>query len=381
MVWRGPPLRQHPARAAAKKAGRGGRGGMRHAGFASTVPGVLPYNAGMRRLVLSLLLAAAAIAAGFSGYWVYLAHRLQAEIGPWAEAQRAHGTALGWDSLAVEGFPLAVRLRFAQVTASGEKPLPFTAVAPLLLAETAVWDGRQWRIDAPDGARAALPGEAGGLVAASLHGSVGLDGAGGATIELAGQRIAGSGIAAGTDVAAAELRLTLPDHAAGNHLDPAFAAALRLTDLSLPVTVPSFGKDIETLSLAVTLKGALPPGKLRETLAAWRRDGGTLELTDGVLRWGALEADANGTFALDDQLQPIGALTAAIENHNAIIDAAVAGGTLRAGDADLVKILLGLMAKPGADGRKRLTLPVSVQNDRLYLGPAQIAVLPRFTWE
>ena len=40
-----------------------------------------------------------------------------------------------------------------------------------------------------------------------------------------------------------------------------------------------------------------------------------------------------------------------------------------------------MMAKPGADGKKRLTLPVSLQNDRIYLGPAQIARLPRFTWE
>jgi hypothetical protein len=349
--------------------------------FASTAPAALPYNAFMRRFALSLILASAAICAGYTGYWVYLAHRLQTEIGPWAESERARGTVLAWDSLAVEGFPLVIRLHFTQATASGEKPLPFTAAAPLLLAETRVWDGRHWRVSAPDGARGALPGEAGGLAAASLDGSLGLDGSGGATIDLAAHRMAGSGIAAGIGIAAAEARLTLPDRAPGSHLDPAFAASLHLTDLSLPVTVPSFGKDVQTLSLAVTLKGALPPGRLREALAAWRQDGGTIELTDGALRWGALNANANGTFALDDQLQPIGALTATIENHNAIIDAAVAGGTLRAGDANLVKLLLGLMAKPGADGRKRLTLPVSLQNDRLYLGPAQIAALPRFTWE
>ncbi len=380
MVWPHRPLRQLPALARGGS-GRNAAGALPIGAFASTAPVALPYNARMRRFLLSLLLVLAAISAGYTGYWVYLAHRLRAEIGPWAEAQRAHGTVLGWDSLAVEGFPRVIRLRFAQATASGEKPLAFTAAAPLLLAETAVWDGRHWRVSAPDGARAVLPGEAAGLAAASLDGSIGLHGAGAATIDLDAHRLAGSGIAAGTDVAAAEMRLTLPDHAPESHLDPAFAASLRLSHLSLPVTLPSIGRDVETLSLSVTLKGALPPGRLREALAAWRQGGGTIELTDGALRWGALEANANGTLALDDQLQPIGALTATIENHNAIIDAAVAGGTLRAGDAHLVKILLGLMAKPGADGRQQLTLPVSLQNDRLYLGPAQIAALPRFTWE
>jgi len=39
------------------------------------------------------------------------------------------------------------------------------------------------------------------------------------------------------------------------------------------------------------------------------------------------------------------------------------------------------MVKPGIDGKKQLTLPVTLQNRRLYLGPAQIAVLPAITWE
>ncbi len=335
----------------------------------------------MRRLVLLLFLALAAGCAGYTGYWVYLAHRLQAEIGPWAEAERAHGTVLAWDSLAVEGFPFHIRLRFIQATASGEKPLPFSVTSPLVLAETRLWDIRRWRLSAPDGAQAVLPAETGGVAAAALDGLLTSDDAGGARLDLAARTLAGSGIAAGATVAAAQAQLVLPAHAPASHRDPAFAASLHLSHASLPVRVPSFGNDIETLNLTVTLKGALPPGRLRDALALWRQDGGTIELTDGTLHWGALEATAAGTLALDDQLQPIGALTATIENHNAIIDAAVASGNLRAGDANLVKIVLGMMAKPGADGRKQLTLPVSLQNDRLYLGPAQIAALPRFTWK
>jgi hypothetical protein len=335
----------------------------------------------MRRLLLVAVLVLAVGCAGYTGYWVYLAHRLQAEIGPWAEAQRAHGTTLAWQSLAVEGFPAFVRLRFTGASAAGEKPLGFAGKAPVLLAETRLWDIRHWRLSAPDGAQVTLPAEAGGVTATGLEGSVDLGDAAGTRLDLAGRALSGSGVAAGVTVAAAEARLVLPAAEPASHRDPAFALSLHLADTALPVTVPSFGKEIETLSLALTLKGALPPGPLRDALSLWRQDGGTVELTDGRLRWGTLEANANGTLALDDELQPIGAFTATIENQNAIIDAAVASGTLRAGEGNLVKIVLGMMAKPGADGHKQLTLPVSVQNDRLYLGPAQIASLPRFTWQ
>ena len=156
---------------------------------------------------------------------------------------------------------------------------------------------------------------------------------------------------------------------------------LRVTSISLPRAVPSLGATIDSVTLSGALKGALPAGKLRDALAAWRDDGGTVELEQGTLRWNSLAASANGTLALDQTLQPMGALTATIENQNAVIDAAVAGGTMRAQDANLAKVLLGLMAKPGADGKQQLTLPVTLQNRRLYLGPAQIAVLPVVTWE
>src|SRR5579863_7634575 len=112
-------------------------------------------------------------------------------------------------------------------------------------------------------------------------------------------------------------------------------------------------------SLSGSFKGTLPPGPLRQALAAWRDGGGIIEVRDGTVRWGSLAVDVNGTLALDAALQPIGALTATILDHNVLIDAAVAAGEMREGDASLVKTFLGLMAKSGPDGKKRLTLPLN----------------------
>jgi len=334
----------------------------------------------MRRKVLVLFLLLALLGGGYTVYWVVLAHRIEAGLGPWQEAQRAQGLAVEWESVALAGFPTAFRLRFRVASAQGEKPTHFTAAAPLVLAEARVWDLQHWRVSAPNGATMTLPDEATGVSAAALRGQVKLAGNGNTAIGLTGSNLAGEGLAAGLHIDAATAQLALPGRAPENHVDAGLAASVRLTQVTLPEAVEPFGKEVETLSLAATIKGALPPGKLRDALEAWRRNGGTVELTDGVLHWGALTVNANGTLALDDQLQPIGALTATIENHDAIVDAAVASGALRPRDAGLLKIVLGLMAKPGADGRKQLTLPVSLQNDRVYLGPAQIAALPRLSW-
>ncbi len=335
----------------------------------------------MRRFVLPLFLLLLLVGGGYTAYWLVMAHRIEAGLGPWAEAQHAQGTRLAWQSVAMEGFPGAFRLRFTAASAAGAKPVRLAATAPLLLAEAPVWDLKHWQLSAPQGASLSLSDELVGFASASASGSVSLGAAAGPKLELAAHDIGGNGLAEGLRIATAEAALELPDHAPANHTEPSLAASIQLTHLTLPAAVPPFGQEIETLNLAATLKGALPPGKLRDALAAWRQDGGTIELTDGTLHWGALEANANGTLALDDKLQPIGALTATLENHDAIVDAAVASGNLRARDAGLLKIVLGLMAKPDADGKKRLTLPVSLQNDHVYLGPAQIAVLPRFRWE
>jgi acyl-CoA reductase-like NAD-dependent aldehyde dehydrogenase len=100
----------------------------------------------------------------------------------------------------------------------------------------------------------------------------------------------------------------------------------------------------------------------------------------GSTRVGRIIAEKAGKY-LKRVVLELGGKAPMIVLEDADVDAAVAAGNLRAGDANLIKIALGLMAKTGADGHKQITVPVSLQNDRLYLGPAQIAALPRFTWD
>jgi hypothetical protein len=334
----------------------------------------------MRRLITFLLVVVLVAAAGYTGYWFYIARQLRAGLEPWAEARRAEGYTVRWEAAAVEGFPAAFRLRFQQPVFGAPMPTPYEVSGASIVGEAAPWNLRRWHVSLPQGAHVAAPVEAASLTLADLAGDVTLSGAGGAQIDVTAHEVAGGEAAAGLRVGTADARIAIPDKPAANHRETGLGIAVSLTQLALPHAVAPFGGTVETLALAATLKGALPHGPLARSLEAWRDDGGTIELENGRLRWGDLAVDASGTLALDEALQPTGALTATIRGHNALVDAVTAAGGLQPRDANVAKIFLGLMAKPGPDGQNQLTLPLSLQDDRLYLGPAQIASLPRVTW-
>lgn len=336
----------------------------------------------MRRIIVAAVaLPLAAATAGYTGYWFYIAGRLPDAIAGWAEARRAEGYNLRWDGLAVGGFPASFRVTITGARLAGTRPLPFQARTAILTGEARPWNLRRWHVAAPEGSRIEGPNEGDAITAATIDTTVAIGTNNDAAVAVTAHEIAGRDAGGALRIADAEAQLALPGRPPADHRQEGARVTLQFFGIALPRAVPSLGATVDSVTLSGALKGAVPAGKLRDALSAWRDDGGTIELEQGTLRWSSLAASANGTLALDAGLQPIGALTATIENQNAVIDAAVAGGTMRAQDANLAKILLGLMAKPGADGKKQLTLPVTLQNRRLYLGPAQIAVLPAVTWE
>lgn len=316
----------------------------------------------MRRFFLVIFASIAVALAAYTGYWFRMSDRLRVGVTRWADARRAEGRSLGWDEMAVDGYPLAFRVRLRNAVLDGMQPLPYEVLAPTLIGEARPWDLQRWRLTAPAGIRVAAPSETETISADGLDGNLTLGSSDGTVVDLVARHAIASGVVSGLGADRVAVRLALPDHALADHRDTAFAATIQLDQATLPTALPPFGSTIELLNVEGTLKGAPPSGPLRPALDAWRAAGGTIELQQGTLRWGSLAMTATGTLALDEALQPMGAFTATIENQNAIVDAAVAGGALRAGNANAVKLVLGLLAKPGPDGKQQLTVPISLQN-------------------
>jgi hypothetical protein len=151
--------------------------------------------------------------------------------------------------------------------------------------------------------------------------------------------------------------------------------------INLPVAVGPLGDTIDELGFGATVKGAIPSGKLADAVAAWRDAGGTIELDNLRLKWGALNATATGTIGLDQELQPTGGFSGAIQGYDQILTALVQNGQMRASDAGLARIALTLLAKAGPDGKPEIRTAFTIQNGQMFLGPAKLGRVPHIAWD
>src|SRR5260370_40512674 len=163
--------------------------------------------------------------------------------------------------------------------------------------------------------------------------------------------------------------------------DPVMALAVEASQIKLPLGVGPLGDLIDELDFGATVKGAMPSGKLADAVAVWRDAGRTIELDNVHTKWGAPNATATGTIALDQELQPTGGFSGAIQGYDQMLTALVQYGQMRASDAGLARIALTFLAKAGPEGKPQIRTAFTIQNGQMFLGPAKLDRVPRITWE
>jgi len=334
----------------------------------------------MRRAVVWIGGLAVLLAAAYTGYWYYVVGVIQKEMGPWTEARRAQGLDIKWQTVDIGGFPLAVRLRFDGFGVAAVKPMPYQMEAADITFWSAPWDLRHWHFSAPDGAQVELILQSAGFDAKTLDGTVSVPLQPGGTADITATGLAGRGVALGLGVDSAHLALSQPDTPPRTDHDPALLVSFDIQGAHLRDAPAPFGTTIQDISATATIDGTIAPAPLPQMLDAWRKKGGAIELSRAHLAWDHLDIDAQGTLALDEDLQPLAALSATVRGQNEMIDAAVSAGALPEANAGMARIVLNMIAQQGNDGRKQIQLPISAQNRRLYLGPAAIAKIPTIDW-
>jgi hypothetical protein len=321
-------------------------------------------------LLISVLVVAAAAT---TGYWFWTANRLRDGLEKWAAQRRAQGYALTWSKETIAGFPASFRI--ALVDMSMARGNAYQVAVPQIIGAASAWNLMRWEITAPHGGRGTAQGIEAPIVAQSALGEVMLgDTVSDVSISVLG--LASGGVTAGELV----VHLTLPRQVPRSHRDMGLGATAQLYHLVLPKPVTALGDTIESLAFDLAIMGRVPPGSWRQALAAWRDEGGTLELKQADLQWGSLWLQMNGTLALDGDMQPTAAMTASILNHDALIDAAVAAGTISQKDGILVKLALDVLARHQARGQTQLTVPVTLQDGELSIGRATIGKVPHIDW-
>ena len=148
-----------------------------------------------------------------------------------------------------------------------------------------------------------------------------------------------------------------------------FTGRVRQTDLPIAETFP-IGSTLDQLAWALTAQAPLPSSLAFEDIAAWRDDGGTVEIESLSVRWGTLTIDARGTLSLDDRNRPLAALSATVRGHRAAVDSLVQAGTLRPSEGAAAKIALSVFSKSADNGG--IVLPFTAQNGWLTAGPLRL---------
>ena len=337
------------------------------------------------RFGLAIFAAVLAVGGGYTAYWFLVARRIEAGVIDWAQSQRADKIDLSWQKMRVSGYPAAFRvdLGSAAFRDGAITPSPEFHV-PVLSGTARPWDFADWRLAAPDGFTADFAAAGGSkpptLTAQTADGVVSIEPEGGWTLWLTLRNTTVAG-AAPVLVGSANATLTVPPRPSRGHPDPMMALAVEANQIKLPAAIAPLGDTIDELDFAATEKGAIRGGKLADAVAAWRDAGGSIELDNLRLKWGALGATATGTIALDQELQPTAGFSGAIQGYDQILTALVQNGQMRDSDAGLARIALTLFAKAGPDGKPEIRTAFRIQNGQMFLGPAKLGRLPRITWE
>jgi hypothetical protein len=324
------------------------------------------------------------LAALYSAAWLFFAHRAERLVDGFIARQRAQGVNLTAATETIEGFPFRIEVQMTGVAADGLPRLPGGHLTvPIAFAWAHPWSLDEWRFGLLGGT--VIEGPQGRVTFDLLGGHAGAVLGPGATPggELAEFHVDNVMLTSGErtlGVFRANLEVRVPAVEPTRHEEPLFSVAFEARRLKLPNVIAPLGQEVDHLRFDSTWRGPLPPGKLPDALAGWRDDGGTIDVQNVDLGWGPLSLNADGTLALDKGLQPLGAFSARIMGHDAILDALTASGAIKSNEAALARMGLAMMAQRGSDGTAQLKTPITVQDSALFLGPARLLKLGRIDW-
>lgn len=266
----------------------------------------------MRRLLTLLGLAAGiAILATTGGwiYWLISAQAASAAVDNWVEAMLKSGYDINIDRQRFDGFPRSVDVVLDGFEMSGKDHyVPWTwtisrvRVSHALLGNRAIRirpSGIQTIVYTLDDERRIIR-----LGAARWSTVVETDPEGGAAliVDLAGFVWAPEGQKPVTiGQIRADVLLPVGDAA----IPRGTQVTLRIEDIELPEEERALGNTVEAFEATAEFITPVPAGNPWQALEAWTGIRGRVWVSDGLLKWGALEADGmSGRIAVDERLRP-----------------------------------------------------------------------------
>ena len=333
------------------------------------------------RVVLLFLAAAGFAIAGYTAYWYSAAEELRDGISRWSEERRAAGWQVDLGDPDITGFPLRIEI-FLQTPRLEGFNGQWRWTAPNVRAYAAPWSLGQVSVFAPGihvytNRKGDFWAELGAAEAQIAIVPSGLDQA---VIRFSSINIRPpDGARLQVETVIARIQNGVAIDAAVQSPELGWGIAVDARDITLPARWnPALGRTMARLSLDTVLTGRMERRQtVPETLARWRDSGGVVEVKALAVDWQALALRADGTFALDEGLQPEGAMTADIRGIDRTTDQLIAAEVIDARTAFAAKVANRALSFRGGSAK----LPLSIQKQRLYMGPVPLLQLKRVRWD
>lgn len=339
-----------------------------------------------RALFLALSVAILLLLA-YTAWWSTLAWRVRTALAEApAKAMAEKGVQLDLRDAVVGGFPLTVTVELSGARA--QWPSGTVLETGAVTATAFAWAPTDITVSSAAPISLDLAGSArhdpavGYAALVQVEASLGLNGKPKQmTARLSGVE---AGMKTGTGrLKAADATLTwiAPAQPPTGPTDSQGQTSLVVTGLDLPGAVPApLQQRIEQVALSYEPRGPLPTKPSVEGMTAWRDGGGTLDIRSFRVLWSGMDLRANATLALDREMQPEGAGTAELSGADALIDVMGARGNIPADRVVVMKQGLKGLTRRSDDGRDVLSVPITLQNRQLSVGPIVVGVLPLVPW-
>lgn len=345
-----------------------------------------------RRARRTGLLAAVLILAGvvgYAGWWYVAAEGLRDAIERWRAEPGAGELVVEWESLRIGGFPGEIRVTIN--TPNAREPgvwrwhtetldltvipwalnaVQFEAPRPHLLEKRSPQGEIAWRLEAES-----LSG-----VARKTDGDE--------SVEIAlrdGRITVGERSATLIHALDASLRRSaLPLAAEPGALSLPVSHSLSLDLISeetVAVVEWPFEDRRQNTSLKLDVRGAVTFPVTSQGLEAWRDSGGVVDLERFSTELGPLSLSGDGTVSLDSALQPLAAFTLNAKGYAVAVDVLAARGRLPVRNAGMLKTFLDMFSRiDREDGVRTLSVPLTIQDGKIFIGPFELGEAPRIDW-
>jgi hypothetical protein len=341
----------------------------------------------LRRTATAVAVMLASMFVLWWGLWLIGAAQWRDFIEDWITARRTLGYNVTYDARETEGFPRRISLHFTNFVL--KNPDGVTIHANDVSLSTLPWQWQRFDGKLKHGFELTIPfsGDKTLLITTveTVRNHTELEDNGDwkyVSLKLTDAK-ALWGAAPFFGASAFEIALERPDMPPKNNKDAGLTFEGSAEDITLPPGLDApFGANVTKLETNFRVMGTVPDPRKKDSVNAWNGENGVVEFDKFFLQWGPLVLATRGTLGLDDDLQPEGAFSGQIGNHEQVLKTLIAHDYIPKHEAGMLDSALNLFSKKSTvAGTPGIEVPITVQLGGLFLGPVRMFEFPEIMWE